>query len=82
MEDWKDKFSLHIYKEALKILKMENSSNLPPKVFSNPIVSAIPIFMASSSSKILDFNEDEYPHLTPHTSTHGVPFLPYTKMKI
>ena len=38
--------------------------------------------MASSSSRVPDVNnEDEYPPLTPYTSTHGVPFRPYTKPK-
>ena len=83
MEEWKERFPLPIYKKALKILRMEESCHLPPTEVHCPITPFIPCYMASSSSKVPDVNnEDEYPPLTPYTSSHGVPFRPYTKLKI
>ena len=81
MEEWRERFCLP-YKKALKILSMEESCHIPPKEIPRPLVPAIPCFMVSSFSKVLDVNnEDEYPPLTPYTSNHGVSFPTLYKAK-
>ena len=82
MEEWKKRFPVPIYKKALKILRMEESCHLLPKEIPCLITPTIPCYMASSSSKVPDVNnEDEYPPLTLYTSNHGVPFRPLYKVK-